>query len=85
MSIALLGLAAATHFKHHLDDPECGSTPFPSHVCFCAGLHGGVLGEQIFTPSCTIRVVAHVVVLEPCSRAAVDPAGVRATRAPPPA
>src|SRR5690242_10576654 len=48
--IAVLALASAGHFWHHLtDDCENGRQSFPHPCAQCAGFHAGVLAESIQT------------------------------------
>lgn len=47
--VAILALASAGHFWHHLTDDGCESSrdAFPHPCAQCAGFHAGVVAESI--------------------------------------
>ncbi|TMQ71674.1 MAG: hypothetical protein E6K80_04845 [Candidatus Eisenbacteria bacterium] len=81
--IAVLALASAGHFWHHLTDDCESRQSFPHPCAQCAGFHGGVLSEAIQVTA-TPRLVdlATVCVAENRDRTE-QPRGFSSTRAPP--
>jgi hypothetical protein len=81
--IAVLALASAGHFWHHLTD-DCESSRLGSHPCAqCAGFHSGVLAEAIqatFAPR--LADLAIVFVGEDLDRVE-QPRGIGSPRGPP--
>jgi hypothetical protein len=45
--VAILALASAGHFWHHLTDDGCESPRQPHPCAQCSGLHAGVVAEAI--------------------------------------
>ena len=82
--LAVLALASAGHFWHHLTD-DCESNPHGlSHPCAqCAGFHAGLLSESIQTAAAPRLADLETVFLADGPDRAERPRGRCTPRAPP--